>query len=110
MSLPGCDTGFGNHLAKKLHSLGFTVFAGCLQPSGEGGQLLRNLDRETGRLHVVDLDVTSQVKMDKALQYVDQNLPKLGLWGVVNNAGLGNSGFLEWISVETCEKVKRAYK
>lgn len=93
-------------MAKKLHSLGFTVFAGCLHPSGEGGQLLRHLDRGTGRLHVIDLDVTCQVKMDKALHYVETNLPKLGLWGVVNNAGLGNSGFLEWIAVETCEKVR----
>ena len=93
-------------MAKKLHFLGFTVFAGCLQPSGEGGQLLSNLGHETGRLHVVDLDVTCQFKMDQALDYVELNLPKLGLWGVVNNAGLGNSGFLEWISVETCEKVK----
>lgn len=26
----GCDTGFGHALAKHLHKLGFTVFAGCL--------------------------------------------------------------------------------
>jgi 3-hydroxybutyrate dehydrogenase len=26
----GCDTGFGLSLAHHLHSLGFTVFAGCL--------------------------------------------------------------------------------
>lgn len=67
---------------------------------------MSNLGHKTGRLHVVDLDVTCQYKMDQALDYVELNLPKLGLWGVVNNAGLGNSGFLEWISVETCEKVK----
>ena len=26
----GCDSGFGHALAKHLHKLGFTVFAGCL--------------------------------------------------------------------------------
>lgn len=26
----GCDCGFGHALAKHLHKLGFTVFAGCL--------------------------------------------------------------------------------
>lgn len=26
----GCDSGFGRALAKHLHQLGFTVFAGCL--------------------------------------------------------------------------------
>lgn len=30
MLITGCDTGFGYALAKHLHKLGFTVFAGCL--------------------------------------------------------------------------------
>lgn len=28
--ITGCDGGFGHALAKHLHKLGFTVFAGCL--------------------------------------------------------------------------------
>ena len=69
---------------------------------------MRSLD--SVRLHVINLDVTCQIKTDEALRYVEQNLPKLGLWGIVNNAGVGNCGFLEWIPLETFEKVIKIKK
>ena len=37
----GCDSGIGHELAKHLDSLGFYVFAACLDTSSEGAQRLR---------------------------------------------------------------------
>ncbi len=101
----GCDTGFGHRLAIKLHDLGFTVFACCLDDKSEGWERLQILGSGTGRLHVIKVDITNQKQVDDARQYVENNLPEFGLWGLVNNAGLGNVGFVEWTSVEVFEKV-----
>uniref|UniRef100_A0A0P5RTT2 D-beta-hydroxybutyrate dehydrogenase, mitochondrial n=1 Tax=Daphnia magna TaxID=35525 RepID=A0A0P5RTT2_9CRUS len=102
----GCDTGFGHELAKKLHSCGFTVFAGCLDGRSNGAIRLKRLGDESGRLHVIAIDVTSQEDVDKALCYVEENLPEHGLWGLVNNAGQSSSlGFLEWTPMKIYEKV-----
>lgn len=102
MLITGCDTGFGHQLAKKLHSLGFTVFACCLDDNSDGAKALKKLDG----LHVIKLDITKQDQVDKVLDYVERNLPELGLWGLVNNAGVWNTGYIEAVSMETFEKVR----
>jgi 3-hydroxybutyrate dehydrogenase len=51
------------------------------------------------------MDVTSQEDVDRARAYVERNLPKLGLWGVVNNAGRYMVGFLEWLPIEDYKAV-----
>ncbi|XP_057378488.1 D-beta-hydroxybutyrate dehydrogenase, mitochondrial-like [Daphnia carinata] len=102
----GCDTGFGHELAKKLHSDGFTVFAGCLDGRSNGAIRLKRLGDESGRLHVIAIDVTSQEDVDKTLRYVEANLPEKGLWGLVNNAGQSSTpGFLEWTPMKIYETV-----
>ena len=40
----GCDSGIGHELAKHLDSIGFYVFAACLDTSSEGAQRLRYID------------------------------------------------------------------
>ena len=40
--LTGCDSGFGQELAKKLDSLGMQVFAGCLHRNGPGALKLQH--------------------------------------------------------------------
>ena len=37
----GCDSGIGHELARHLDSIGFTVFAACLDTGSEGAQRLR---------------------------------------------------------------------
>ncbi|XP_046656606.1 D-beta-hydroxybutyrate dehydrogenase, mitochondrial-like [Daphnia pulicaria] len=104
--ITGCDSGYGYGLAKKLHAMGFTVFAGCLDEKSDGAIELKRFDEATGRLHVIRMDVTNQEHVDKALEYVKYNLPLQGLWGVVNNAAQSCcTGFLEWTSNEAYEKV-----
>ena len=69
--ITGCDTGFGNMLAKRLDSMGFTVFAGCL--TEKGGKDLKTVASD--RLHVVPLDVTKTESIQNALQVVKASLP-----------------------------------
>ncbi len=86
--------------------MGFTVFACCLNAKSTGALQLKHIGRETERLHVIQMDVTSQEDVDKARQFVDIHLPEQGFWGVVNNAGLASTmGFAEWFSVEAYENV-----
>merc|ERR1712020_35319 len=92
----GCDTGIGHEVARHLDSLGFTVFAGCLDTASEGAQRLRV---EAGpRLHLVNMDVQKESHVAAALKYIEENLPvgEEGLYGLVNNAGVCVCGEFDW--------------
>ncbi|CAH2255440.1 D-beta-hydroxybutyrate dehydrogenase, mitochondrial-like [Pelobates cultripes] len=102
--ITGCDSGFGNMLAHRLLKMGFTVFATCLYPEGEGAQSLIN-GYPSDRVKVVRLDVSSDKEMDNVKQYVLNNLPEKGLWGVVNNAGISTWGLSEWMSIDQYKKL-----
>ncbi|XP_064002191.1 D-beta-hydroxybutyrate dehydrogenase, mitochondrial-like [Pogoniulus pusillus] len=103
--ITGCDSGFGHLLALRLYRLGFTVFAGCLCPSGEGA---RRLQREAavgpGHLQVLRLDVTRDCDVLAAKELVLSHLPERGFWGLVNNAGISTFGETGWLSMEKYEK------
>jgi 3-hydroxybutyrate dehydrogenase len=101
----GCDSGFGNALAERLHALGFTVFACFLDDKSYTSQGLQSIGTETGRMHIIKMDVTDQNQVDEAKRYVESHLPDEGLWGIVNNAGLYNVGFLEWVPMDVMERV-----
>ena len=64
----GCDTGIGNALARHLDKCGFRVFAGCLFEKGEGAHKLR--DECTGKLQVVQMDVTNDQQVTEVAQFV----------------------------------------
>ncbi|XP_074141152.1 short-chain dehydrogenase/reductase family 9C member 7-like [Sminthopsis crassicaudata] len=101
----GCDTGFGHSLALRLFHLGFTVFATCLFPDGEGAQRLRQEAGASRRMHVFKLDVTQDQDVADAKDFLLKNLPEKGLWGLVNNAGVSLCGEMEWISFDELKKV-----
>uniref|UniRef100_A0A670HQF0 Retinol dehydrogenase 5 n=1 Tax=Podarcis muralis TaxID=64176 RepID=A0A670HQF0_PODMU len=94
--ITGCDTGFGNMLAKRLDKKGFQVLAGCLTQKGAD-----NLQRSSSpNLRTILLDVTNSESISKAVQWVK------GLFGLVNNAGVANPiGPTEWMGVEDYRKV-----
>ncbi|KAJ8274407.1 hypothetical protein COCON_G00090320 [Conger conger] len=105
--ISGCDTGFGFALAKYLHKLGFTVFAGCFlkEKGGDGAKELEELHSD--RMKVVQLDVCSDDQVAQAAEFVRSNLeyPERGLWAVVNNAGVSTFGDVEFTSMETYKQV-----
>uniref|UniRef100_A0A3P8THP1 3-hydroxybutyrate dehydrogenase, type 1 n=1 Tax=Amphiprion percula TaxID=161767 RepID=A0A3P8THP1_AMPPE len=105
--ITGCDTGFGNALAKHLHKLGFTVFAGCFlkDKDGEGAKELEEFHSD--RMKVVQLDVCSEEQVNKAVEFIKDNLEdsERGLWAVVNNAGVATFGEVEFTSMDTYKQV-----
>ena len=69
----GCDSGIGHELAKHLDSLGFHVFAACLDTSNEGAQRLRI--ESSPMLRLVNMDVTKEDHVRHAVDYIRENLP-----------------------------------
>ena len=59
--------------------MGLIVFACCLNTSSDGANELLKIVQETGRLHVIHMDVTKQKTIDEARRYVESHLPKEGL-------------------------------
>ncbi|MEE6471621.1 hypothetical protein FKM82_009316 [Ascaphus truei] len=81
--ITGCDTGFGNLLAKQLDRRGLRVLAACLTEKGA-----EDLKKETSsRLQTVILDVTDSQSVSSAAKSVTSTVGDAGLWGLVNNAG-----------------------
>uniref|UniRef100_UPI00398EB908 retinol dehydrogenase 5 n=1 Tax=Pristiophorus japonicus TaxID=55135 RepID=UPI00398EB908 len=100
--ITGCDTGFGNLLAKHLDRKGFRVLAGCLTQKG-----VDTLQRSnSSRLKAVLLDVTDYSSIQKAADWVQAEVGEKGLWGLVNNAGRAIPiGPTEWMKMEDYYKV-----
>lgn len=64
--ITGCDSGFGNNLAKHLDKLGFPVIAGCYTEKGED-----ELKKVTSqRLRTVPLDVSKSESVKKAADFI----------------------------------------
>lgn len=98
----GCDSGFGNLVARRLDAYGFTVFAGCLFPDGDGAKKLAQETSKTFR--IVKLDVTSKEDVERTVREIEAT--GLDLWAVVNNAGVAQYLPAEWGSdVEEYERM-----
>ncbi|XP_065510498.1 retinol dehydrogenase 7-like isoform X2 [Caloenas nicobarica] len=100
--ITGCDSGFGNVLARALDARGLRVLAACL---GERGAAeLRAA--ASPRLQTVLLDVTSSQSVAAAAAWVRERVGERGLWGLVNNAGTAvPTAPNEWLSKADFAKV-----
>ncbi len=84
--ITGASTGIGRHLAEALAAEGHHVYAGARK------------DKDLDELNAIDnitavrLDVTSQEQVDAAVAMIAKK--GTGLWGLVNNAGVGGGGFI----------------
>ncbi|XP_062975775.1 17-beta-hydroxysteroid dehydrogenase type 6-like [Elgaria multicarinata webbii] len=93
--ITGCDSGFGNQLARQLDLQGLRVLAACL--TQEGAEQLERLTSD--RLKTTILDVTSTESVAAATEWVKGHVGGKGLWGLVNNAGTVNpTAPNEWLT------------
>ena len=69
--ITGCDTGFGNAIAKRLDILGCHIIATCLTESGET-ELRKSC---SNKLHTIHMDVSNTESIKKAYDEVTKILP-----------------------------------
>ncbi|XP_040281617.1 retinol dehydrogenase 16-like [Bufo bufo] len=82
--ITGCDSGFGNLLARQLDKRGIKVLAGCLTEKGA-----EDLKKATSsRVQTVTLDVTNTQSVSDAAKWATAIVGDKGIWGLVNNAGI----------------------
>ncbi|XP_070310871.1 retinol dehydrogenase 16-like [Odocoileus virginianus] len=100
--ITGCDSGFGNLLARQLDLRDLRVLAGCL--TEQGAEQLRN--QTSGRLQTVILDVTKAESIAAATEWMKERVGDRGLWGLVNNAGiLLSAAPNEWLTKDDFSKI-----
>ncbi|XP_044044206.1 retinol dehydrogenase 7-like isoform X2 [Siniperca chuatsi] len=95
--ITGCDTGFGNLLTRHLDKQGFRVIAACFTEKGE-----EDLKKScSSNLITAHLDVRSKDSVAKVAAMIKDKVGELGLWAVVNNAGVAvPSGPCDWLTVD----------
>ena len=107
--ITGCDSGFGREAALKLHNFGYTVFAGCLnaeEAKANTFSTFSNIDT----FKVVQIDVTKDEQVAAAFAEVKQWLDESSarkLASVVNNAGTGVYGPIEWVPMRYLDLVNQ---
>ncbi|XP_033356143.1 D-beta-hydroxybutyrate dehydrogenase, mitochondrial [Bombus vosnesenskii] len=97
--ITGCDSRVGYTLSKQLDELGFTVFAG-FNAKVENEETMQKLKQEaSGRLHILQLDITSEHDIHSTFLYVNENLPDgaPGLWALIHAAAWVTLGECEWV-------------
>ncbi|XP_031363100.2 retinol dehydrogenase 16 [Lonchura striata] len=100
--ITGCDSGFGNLLARQLDARGLRVLAACLSAAGAAQLRAATSDR----LQTVLLDVTSSQSIADVTAWVRERVGDQGLWGLVNNAGIAiPTAPNEWLTKEDFVKV-----
>ncbi|NWU73262.1 H17B6 dehydrogenase, partial [Pterocles burchelli] len=100
--ITGCDSGFGQQLARQLDARGLRVLATCLTEPGAA----RLRATTSSRLQTIILDVTSSQSIAATAAWVRERVGDQGLWGLVNNAGIASpTGLNEWLTREDFAKV-----
>ena len=82
--ITGASTGIGRNLAESLAADGYHVYAGARKDKD-----LAELDA-IENITAVQLDVTNQDQVDAVVAQIEKDGG--GLWGLVNNAGVGGGG------------------
>lgn len=97
----GASTGIGRATALHLAEQGYRVFAGVRKQADAD-----SISAEaSGELTPVTIDVTKQKSIDEAQKTVAEAVGDEGLAGLVNNAGIGTGGPIEFMPLEDFKKV-----
>ncbi|XP_068184632.1 retinol dehydrogenase 1 isoform X2 [Antennarius striatus] len=100
--ITGCDSGFGNLLARQLDAKGFAVVAACFTEKAATDLVAAS----SPRLKTLLLDVTDSASIRRAVEFVSKEVGERGLWGLVNNAGRSIPiAPPEWLQLEDFQKV-----
>ena len=73
--ITGCDSGFGNLLARTLDAKGVRVIAGCFTKNGANSLK----DNSSSRLLTVSLDVTNKESVKSAFEFVREQVKETGI-------------------------------
>jgi NAD(P)-dependent dehydrogenase (short-subunit alcohol dehydrogenase family) len=98
----GSTSGFGHLMVETLARQAYSVFAGMRDVAGKNApaaEALRQFaEREQLVLHVVNLDVTDDLSVERAIEAILETTGRLDV--VINNAGVSYSGPLEAFTPE----------
>ncbi|HEX4490909.1 MAG TPA: SDR family oxidoreductase [Acidimicrobiia bacterium] len=89
----GTSTGIGEACVVRLAERGWRVYAGVRKP--EDGDRLR--ERAAGDVRPVRLDVTDREQIADVVAEIQGEIARDGLQGLVNNAGVGAGGPVEYL-------------
>jgi NADP-dependent 3-hydroxy acid dehydrogenase YdfG len=90
--ITGTSSGLGKALAQLCHEKGHTVYGSSRNPGAENNTFAE-----------LKMDVTDPESVEKAIQYILEKEGKIDV--VVNNAGLGILGPIEYLSMEDIQQV-----
>jgi NAD(P)-dependent dehydrogenase (short-subunit alcohol dehydrogenase family) len=105
--ITGASTGFGRLIAETLARKNYQVFATMRNVNGKNAgpaQEIRELaKRESLALHVVELDVTDDGSVERAIRTVIDEAGRIDV--LVNNAGYGLMGVTEAVTLEQSQRI-----
>lgn len=103
----GASTGFGRLIAETLARHGHTVFATMRDPAGRNAANASEIRAVAGReslpVHVLELDVTNEASVDRAVRSVVDQAGRLDV--AINNAGYVVDGLMEAVTLEQAHQL-----
>lgn len=101
--ITGASSGIGKACVLRLDREGFTVFAG-VRKHDDGNELQH---QSSPNLRPILLDVTDPAAIENAARLIGSQVSQMGLAGLVNNAGFGDPGPIEYVPLAD---VKRQFE
>ena len=96
----GANSGIGRATALRLASEGYHVFA-AMRDTGKGGKLLELAGQQGCEVHTVELDVSDDASVRRAVEGVLREAGHLDV--LINNAGIGWNAAVEDVEIEAAK-------